>query len=61
MRNSNVQGSRVILVKRVLFQLRGYGQFQNDARPNFFPDSNSSLKGLSSEILVVSESISEGN
>ena len=34
-----MKGSRQVLVKVVLFQLRGRGHPQDDARPNFFADS----------------------
>ena len=39
-RISVMKGSRRVLVKVVLFQLRGRGHPQNDAMPNFFADSN---------------------
>ena len=45
-----MEGSRWILVKVVLFQLRGCGHPQGDATPNFFPDSKSTIIGLSNEI-----------
>ena len=35
-RISLMKGSRQVLVKVVLFQLRGHGYPQNDATPNFF-------------------------
>ena len=34
-----VKGSRRVLVKVVLFQLRECGHPQDDAKPNFFADS----------------------
>ena len=34
-----MRGFRQVLVKVVLFQLRGRGYPQDDATPNFFPDS----------------------
>ena len=43
-------------MKVVLFQLRGYGHLQDDARPNFFPDSKSLILGLSNDVSFVSES-----
>ena len=43
-------GSTQVLVKVVLFQLRGRGHPQNDATPNIFPDSKSLLLGLSNEV-----------
>ena len=38
-RISVMKGSRQVLVKVVLFQLRGRGHPQDDAMPNFFADS----------------------
>ena len=38
-RISIMTGSTRVLVKVVLFQLRGRGHPQNDAMPNIFPDS----------------------
>ena len=55
-----MQGSRIILVKVVLFQLKGYGHLQDDARPNFFPDSKSLILGLSNDVSFVSESFGKG-
>ena len=49
-----MKGSRQVLVKVVLFQLRGRGHPQDDAMPNFFPDSKSFLLGLSNEVSFVS-------
>ena len=54
-RFSVMKGSRRVLVKVVLFQLRGRGHPQNDATPNIFPDSKSLLLGLSNEVSFVSE------
>ena len=48
-------GSTQVLVKVVLFQLRGRGNPQNDAPPNIFPDSISLSIGLSNEVSYVSE------
>ena len=53
-RISIMKGSRQVLVKVVLFQLRGLGHPQGDATPNFFPDSKSFLLGLSNEVSFVS-------
>ena len=50
---SVMRGSRRVLVEVVLFHLRGHGQLQDDATPNFFPDSKSSIIGLSNEALFV--------
>ena len=47
-------GSTQVLVKVVLFQLRGRGHPQNDATPNIFPDSKSLLLGLSNEVSFLS-------
>ena len=52
---SVMRGSKRVLVKAVLFQLRGPGHPQGDATPNFFPDSESLLLGLSNEVSFVSE------
>ena len=49
------RGSTQILAKVVLFQLRGRGHPQGDATPNFFPNSKSSILGLSNEVSFVSE------
>ena len=46
-------GSRRVLVKVVLFRLDGRGHPQDDATPNFFPDSKSSILGLSIDIPFV--------
>ena len=48
-------GSTRVLVKVVLFQLRGRGHPQNDATPNILPDSKSLLLGLSNKVSFVSE------
>ena len=48
-------GSTQVLVKTVLFQLRGHGYPKNDATPNTFPDSKSLLLGLSNEVSFVTE------
>ena len=50
-----MKGSRRVLVKVVLFQLRGYGHPQEDAMPNFFADSKRPIKGLSNEVSFVPE------
>ena len=54
-RISVMKGSRRVLVKVVLFQLRGPGHPQDDATPNFFLDSKGPLLGLSNEVSFVSE------
>ena len=53
-RISIMKGSTRVLVKVVLFQLKGCGHPQDDAMPNFFPNSKSPLLGLSNEISFVS-------
>ena len=54
-RISVMKGSRRVLVKVVLFQLRGRGHPQNDATPNFFTDSEHPILGLSNEVSFVPE------
>ena len=54
-RISVMKGSTQVLVKIVLFQLKGCGHPQDDTMPNFFPDSKSSILGLSNEVSFVSE------
>ena len=49
-----MRGSTWVLVKVVLFQLRGYGHPQNNAMSNIFPDFKSLLLGLSNEVSFVS-------
>ena len=44
-----------VLIKVVLFQLRGRGHPQDDATPNFFPNSKGSIFGLSYKVSFVSE------
>ena len=52
---SFMRGYRRVLVKVVLFQLRGPGHLQDDTTPNFFPDSNSPMLGLSNKVSFASE------
>ena len=59
-RISIIRGSRRVLVKVVLFQLRGWGHPQGDATPNFLPDSQSPLLGLSNEVSFVYVIFREG-
>ena len=54
-RISVMKGSRRVLVKVVLFQLRGPGHPQNDANTNFFADSKRPILGLSNEVSFVRE------
>ena len=50
-----MKGSRRVLVKVVLFQLRGPGHPQDDANTNFFADSKRPILGLSNEVSFVPE------
>ena len=52
-RISVMKGCRRVLVKVVLFQLKGHGHPQDDAMPNFFPDSKRPISGLSNEVSFV--------
>ena len=54
-RISVIRGSTQVLVKVVLFQLRGCGHPQDDATPNFFANSERPILGLSNEVLFVPE------
>ena len=54
-RISGMKGSRRVLVKVVLFQLRGRGHPQNDATPNIFPDSKSLLLGLIGNMVEIAQ------
>ena len=56
-RISVMKGSRRVLVKVVLFQLRGHGHPQDDATTNFFADSKRPILGLSNEVSFVPESL----
>ena len=49
------KGSRRVLVKVLLFQLRGGSQPQNDATANFFSNSKRPKLGLSNEVSFVPE------
>ena len=55
-----MQDSSIILVKVVLFQSSGHGHPQDNARPNFFPNSKSLILGLSNNISFVSFFLLEG-
>ena len=59
-RISIMTGSTRVLVKVVLFQLRGHGHPQDNAIHNFFPNSKSILLGLSNEVSFVSEFFEKG-
>ena len=52
-----IKGSRRVLVKVVLFQLRVHGHPQDDATPNFFANSERPILGLSNEVSFVPESL----
>ena len=54
-RISVMKGSRRVLVKVVLFQLRGYGNSQDDAMPNSFANSKFPIQGLSNEVSFVTK------
>ena len=51
------KGSKRVVVKVVLFQLRGHGHPQNDATPNFFANSKRPILGLLNEVSFVPESL----
>ena len=53
-------GATPVLLKVVLFRLSGRGNSNDDATPNFDPDSNIFILGLSNEILFVSDFFLEG-
>ena len=55
-RISVMKGSRRVLAKVVLFQLRGRGHPQDDATPNFFANSKRPILGVSNEVSFISES-----
>ena len=59
-RISVMKGSRRVLVKVVLFQLRGCGHPQDDAKPKFSANSKRPILGLSNEVSFVSGFISKG-
>ena len=59
-RISVMKGSRRVLVKVVLFQLRGHSQPKNDATTNFFANSERPILGLSNEVSFVLEILWEG-
>ena len=54
-RISVMKSSRRVLVKVVFFHLRGRGHPKDDATPSFFPETKSSILGLSNEVSFVSE------
>ena len=59
-RISVTKGSRQILVKLALFQLREHGHLRDDAMPNFFPDSKNFILGLSNDVSFVPGFFEEG-
>ena len=54
-RISVMKSSKLVLVKVVLFQLRGPGHPQDDANTNFFADSKRPVLGLSNEVSFLPE------
>ena len=54
-RISITKGSRQVLVKVVLFQLRGRSHPQNDDTANLFANSKCPILGLSNEVSFVPE------
>ena len=59
-RISVMGGSRRVLVKVVLLQLRWRSQPQNDATANFFANSKRPILGLSNEVSFVPEILWKG-
>ena len=59
-RISIMRGPTQVLVKVVLFQLRGHSQHQNDAKANFFENSKLPILGLSNEVSFVLEILWKG-
>ena len=59
-RISVMKGSTQVLVKIVLFQLKGCGHPQDDATPNFFANSERPILGLSNEVSFVSRFYKKG-
>ena len=55
-RISVMKGSRRVLVKVVLFQLRGHGHPQDVATRSFFVNSKRLVLGLSNEVSFVTKS-----
>ena len=54
-RISVMEGSRQVLVKVMLFQLRGCSHPQNDATANLFTNSKRPILGVSNEVSFVPE------
>ena len=54
-RISVMKGSKQVLVKVVLFQLRGHGHPQDDAMTNSFVNSKRPILRLSNEVSFVPE------
>ena len=50
-----MKGSRGVLVKVMLFQLKGRGHPQDDATANFFANSKRPILGLSNEVSFIPE------
>ena len=55
-----MEGSRRVLVKLLLLQLGGCGHPQDGAIPSLFPDSKSSILGLSIDVYFVLELLKKG-
>ena len=55
-----MEGTTLILLEDVLFQLSGRGNPYDDATPNFDSGSSSPILGHSNEIPFVSESFLDG-
>ena len=56
-RISVMKGSRRVLVKAVLFQLRGHGHPQDDATTNSFANSKRPILGISNEVSFIPDSL----
>ena len=54
-----MEGSWRVLVEVRLFQFRGHGHPKDDAIPNCFPDSKSSILGLSNEVSFFQDSFAK--
>ena len=52
-----MRSSNGVLVKVLLFHLRGRGHPQDDATANFFANSKRPILGLSNEVSFVPESL----
>ena len=50
-----MKGTSQVLAIVVTFHLRGHDHLQNDAMPNFFPDSKSPILGLSNKVQFITQ------